>query len=256
MPRSQRLSMSQQQSQSSNVLLSQMVRREDDYRAGINGNHNLAIMLAGRLKHGGQLEEMLEDFDEYREHVKKITEQNVLEGRKLSAYISALGNIMNVEDVAEVDDYDSALESAMDKELRKITKNSVDVRQERMYLDICSKLGEASAAGANGDDDLEIMAEESTLNLKCPIMGSLMQDPVKNKVCGHTYSKVAILNHIAIDRRCPVAGCQNLHVKQDQLEPDMETTAEIRRERIRQEHAQRQMTQNAIDMDDDDDTML
>jgi len=49
-----------------------------------------------------------------------------------------------------------------------------------------------------------VLATESTVNLKCPIQGSLMEDPVKNKRCGHVYSKLAIYQHIKIDRKCPV----------------------------------------------------
>jgi hypothetical protein len=61
------------------------------------------------------------------------------------------------------------------------------------------------------------------------------------------------VEHLMRDRRCPVFGCNNENVKEEQLEPDMETANLVRRERIRQIHRQREQSQNAIDMDDDDD---
>ena len=80
-----------------------------------------------------------------------------------------------------------------------------------------------------------------------------MVDPVKNTQCGHVYSRGAILNHIRIDPRCPVAGCMNSHVQSSQLVADKQTEHMIRREKIRQKHQDTQMSQNAFELDEDED---
>ena len=249
MPRSQRYTMSQQ-SQPSNVLVEQMMNKENQYREGISVNHNLAIQLAERLKHGGELENMLGDFDEHRARLKKIAEINVQQGRQITAFIQALEHVKHDE---EIEDYDAALKASMTNESQKIAESAVEIHQEKMYLDICSRMGEGPAARENGDDDdLEVMADESTRNLKCPISFALMVEPMRNKVCGHTYSKLSILDHLTKSKECPVTGCRNVNVARSQLEPDLEMATAIRRWKIRQEHAQRQISQNAIDMDDYD----
>lgn len=235
-------------------MVETMLRKEKQYKDGIKQNQELAQSLADRVAHGGPLESLLENVAEHRDRLKKLAENNVLQERKLHAFVQSLRNIVDDENV---EDYQAALEKSMDTEEQKIARTSVEVTQERMYLDICSKLGEGqTGSGVAGDDDLEVLATgDSTVNLNCPFMTTLMVDPVKNKVCGHSYSKEAILNHIRKSRSpsCPVAGCSNRHVTQEQLEDDRETARLIRREQVRQQHQQRQLTQNALDADLDDD---
>jgi hypothetical protein len=246
-------SMSQQQHGDPNaVLIRQMLRKEDDYRNGIKENQSLANALAQRLDHGGEMENLLGDLTEYRDRLKQLAEHNVGQDRHVSAFLQALQKVGD-QPSTDVKDYQQALEATMDKELEIIHRASVEVHQEPMYLEICAKLGENQAPK---DDELEVLnagGGPSGNNLKCPLTGTLLQDPLKNKLCGHVYSKHAIVEHLMRDLRCPVFGCNNESVKEEQLEPDMETANLVRRERIRQEHRQREQSQNAIDMDDDDD---
>lgn len=250
---------SQQQQTAPNVLVQQMLRKEQAYRSGIKDNQSLANALAQRLNRGGDLESLMgEDaLSDYRARLKTLAEQNVQQDRHLSAFLQALEKSVGNEN--NMENYQVALEEAMEKEIQKINRSSVHVHQEQYYLDMLSKLGESTAqkntAGGNNDDDdeLEVLDAESTVNLKCPLMGTLMVDPLKNKLCGHIYSKIAIDEHLKRDRKCPVTGCRNNNVTRDQLEPDMETAHLVRREKVRQQHAQQQQSQNAIDMDDDDD---
>jgi SUMO ligase MMS21 Smc5/6 complex component len=68
-------------------------------------------------------------------------------------------------------------------------------------------LGEATASANNDDDDddddLQVVTRASGETLKCPIMGSYYEDPVKSSVCGHTYSRTGIENHLRSSRKCP-----------------------------------------------------
>jgi hypothetical protein len=258
-----------QQQTAPNVLVQQMLRKEQAYRTGIKDNQSLANALAQRLNRGGELETLMgEDaLSDYRARLKTLAEQNVQQDRHLSAFLQALGKSVggnNGNNENNMENYQVALEEAMETEIQTLNRSSVHVHQEQYYLDMLSKLGESTAhtnntaaggaAGGNDDDDdLEVLDAESTVNLKCPLTSTLMVDPLKNKMCRHIYSKIAIFEHLKHDRKCPVFGCRNHNVTSDQLEPDMETAHLVRREKIRQQHEQQQQNQNAIDMDDDDD---
>lgn len=235
----------------SNDIIHQMIRKENSYKTGIRENHDLGCTLAQRLTKGGQLETLLgENASDYREKLKQLSEKNVLHQRKVDAFIGALRKI---SDQGDVQDYPAMMQDSIEKELEKIHKSSVEVHQEKMYLDICLQLGEVSAA--NQDDELEVMEGASTVNLKCPITTMLLQDPVKNKVCHHVYSKHAIREYVKRNRRCPCpcVGCGNTDVTMSQLEDDMATARMVRREEIRQQEAKRQISQNAMDLEDDED---
>lgn len=241
--------MSQLSQHGSSQIIQQMVRKEGSYKAGIRENHGLGSTLAQRLTKGGQLEGLLEEnVGEYREKLKSISEKNVLHERKVNAFVGALHKVSNQ---AEVEDYSALLQESIDAEMERINRSSVEIHQEKMYLDTCQKLGEVSAA--NQDDELEVMEGASTVNLKCPITAMLLQEPVKNKVCHHVYSKHAIHQYLQRNRKCPCVGCGNTNVTMSQLEDDLETVRLVRREEIREEGERKRMTQNAMDLEDDED---
>lgn len=72
-----------------------------------------------------------------------------------------------------------------------------------------------------GDDDLAVVAAGTEENFICPITRMELVEPMRN-VCGHVYSKVAVLDYLRRHRHhadCPVAGCPQ-QVSQNTLKPD------------------------------------
>ncbi|KAJ1675761.1 hypothetical protein EV182_000638 [Spiromyces aspiralis] len=49
--------------------------------------------------------------------------------------------------------------------------------------------------GEEGDGE-ELVVAAAKISLKCPLTASWLEEPVTNNVCGHNYSKEAVLNHI------------------------------------------------------------
>lgn len=90
------------------------------------------------------------------------------------------------------------------------------------------------------NDDLVVMATQDENNLMCPITRKLLVEPVKNPVCGHLYSKEAILAHMKANKRkgtkCPVAGCA---ADVTQLEEDREVSYRVEREAKRANSSKR-----------------
>ena len=85
-----------------------------------------------------------------------------------------------------------------------------------------------------GDDMTDdIAATQSQRSTICPVTQKQMVDPVKNRHCKHTYSRLGILQHISNRSRsnhrpiCPVAGCGQ-SLREDDLVPDEHMEALIR----------------------------
>lgn len=248
------------------VLMDQMLRKEAAYREGLKENHSLACSLAKRLQVGGELENLLsaEDLTGHRDNLKRLVEHNTEHEKYVSAFIAGLA-VVKDQSQTVVPNYEEAIKAAMDSELEKIQSLSLPLHQQQTYREICNKLGEpaqdttrasASANGdsGDGDEDLQVLPTvgDSVSQLKCPIMGTLMEDPVRNTFCGHVYSKQAILQHLKRDKRCPVFGCNNVQVTRQQLEDDRETVQSVRREKIRIEMRQKELSDQATAIDDDE----
>jgi hypothetical protein len=234
------------QSNELNLAVNSLVRRENEHRQGIKTTQSLANSCAGRLARGGKLEELLggDVIAKHRESLKKISEENIHNERKLQAYVNALQTLN-----AEEKDFAKALDKSVSNELVKLKQNSVPITQEKNYVDLCKALGEQEG----GDDELEVLAADNSTNLKCPITQQLMVDPVKSSVCKHTYSREGILHHLkgVNSKNCPVAGCCH-HVSKNNLEDDEETALLVRRAKKRAEVAKRSQSQTAVEMDDDE----
>ncbi|XP_034409557.1 E3 SUMO-protein ligase NSE2 isoform X1 [Cyclopterus lumpus] len=74
------------------------------------------------------------------------------------------------------------------------------------------------------DDDIAVT--QSQVNFSCPLTQLEMVNPMKNKKCNHHYDEGAILGLIKTKQsqkkkcRCPVVGCGNTDVRQEDLIPD------------------------------------
>jgi hypothetical protein len=238
----------------SNVLIEQMVRKEGNYREGMKLNQSHCNAFASsRLAKGSQLESLCEPefLEQQRARIKQLTESNIMQGQELQSFVAALQKIGANENC---NDYETALEAAMQKEQQVKRRMQLNVQQEPQYMELCSKLGESSGPT---DDDLEVLPSEggnTQQSLKCPIAGTLLEAPMKNKICKHVYSNAVVQDYLKRGPKpCPIVGCRNQHITLQQLEPDMETEILVRREKKREEQRQRQFTQDALDMDNDDD---
>lgn len=107
----------------------------------------------------------------------------------------------------------------------------------------------------DSDDDLEVIPDHNTgtnvNDLKCDITGMLYENPLKNKVCKHVYSKAGWEQMVRTGKRkCPVFGCTNTHVTQEQLEEDYETTRKVEQYKKKLEY---EKSQARMYEDDDED---
>mmetsp|Transcript_8671 Transcript_8671/g.16674 ORF Transcript_8671/g.16674 Transcript_8671/m.16674 type:complete len:281 (+) Transcript_8671:147-989(+) len=262
------------------------LKKEEDLREHIRDNAQLCRVSAPRLRQdGGEVEELLMQMVEYmddesvlskeqitaflqeqRDALKKVAEMNVHNNRNLDVFFSAVRTLKQVE----TDEFDAErteeeggdagerLRHFYKEKKREQEDMELDMSQEKIYRDVCEALGEKVGGGAE-DDEVEMMynAASQRTALSCPLTTTLVEDPYKNKACGHVYSKEAIMNYIRQMQsshrtcKCPVTGCSNTNVTMDQLEPDLVTANLVKRELRRLDHEKvHRMTQD-IESDDE-----
>lgn len=65
--------------------------------------------------------------------------------------------------------------------------------------------GEDEHVSEGGLEDSEVVVGQITKSFKCPITRQFYEQPVTSKICHHSYSHDAIMEHIK--RRCDVCAC-------------------------------------------------
>lgn len=260
------------------------LKRENAHRTFVSDNMAYVVNAAPRLRQdGGELQETLmamvryidddtvlsakevNDFlQEARDRLKGIAEMNIENDRNIAVFSQAVKALKQVE-VANFDQGQDRTDEEMGdpgerlKEIyaqKKIEEEQkkLDLNEEKHYRQVCEELGEK--IGGGDDDEIEVqynMASQRNL-LTCPITTTLMENPVKNKVCGHVYSRDGIENYIQQRRRsrlscpCPVPGCGNGNLTPDQLETDLRTEQMVKRERRRLDHEKELRSQSQTDL--------
>jgi hypothetical protein len=268
------------------AMLDSIARKENSYKEGIKQNHLLCKTAATRLyKETGDLEETLmmmakdsssiigEDevqafLEEQRGRLQKLAESNVLRDRTVDTFVSSVKRLQQEVGSAQqgqgsdenVVDYEARLNELMDKEDERLKPTRLQVAQELYCRELGTELGEKDVfekAKSADDDDIEVMmGSRNAIQLKCPVTSQFLEEPVKNKLCGHVFSKVGILHMLKSARhgpcRCPVAGCTNGRVTEDQLEDDPATALLVRREIRKLEAADKAKASQAADLVDSD----
>ncbi|KAL9184482.1 hypothetical protein ACHAXT_002568 [Thalassiosira profunda] len=162
----------------------------------------------------------------------------------------------------EAPDYERAVHEAVDRVRQRGEANPARVppAEHELTLIVREELGEkvpkksrASRGGDDDDDDLEIVrnAQDDVHALKCPITGMLFADPVRNRVCGHTYDRAGLHQQLRNRKHtCPVPGCTNSSVTMAQVEEDEEMKLKVKRHKTREEAEKRKR-----DLEDDADVI-
>ena len=168
------------------------------------------------------MEKYLMDLIDSAENYAKMdsVDQSVIE-----SYITTAKDIIQLEN--ELDGHLMALDKARAnpsvandvEEFKKEYSNIVN--QNKHPIDnnnqTLKKLQKVIWKGMHGDEpfpgeDEDIVVEDDFHNFICPLTKKRYVDPVKSRVCGHTFSKEAIYNLIGRKNciKCPVAGCDKM----------------------------------------------
>lgn len=233
---------------------------DSDFQNPLKTNHLMLKAAATRLKYlqgsfstEGVMDEA--DFEAYlKEHKALILDQakkNVLRNRKVKYFVNSVKQVeqsVRTNGVSTQQSYQQQIDSFMGP-----SEDEIDIEQEDTYRDILTILGEYKQQ--NADEDIEVVQNTASTQpyLKCPITAMYMVDAVRNKVCGHVYSRAGIEAHLRNNRKCPVAGCNNTNVTLSQLEDDLETQQNVRKEKRRLDQQSQILASQSTSLVDTDD---
>jgi len=124
----------------------------------------------------------------------------------------------------------------------KSESSKVDYRRHKKLLEFKQKLMKNRNPNEPipGDHDEELIFVSQEITLKCPLTLQTLETPVRNKICGHSYSKDAIYHFLRENKRtkksqrgcrCPVAGCE-ASVAEETLERDVDTERALKRKNL------------------------
>ncbi|CAN0149614.1 unnamed protein product [Ascophyllum nodosum] len=155
---------------------------------------------------------------------------------------------MGSTDVAEVESMANVLEQLKAKVSSDMHGAEGKAIQTKRYKDLMKKI-----ATSQDDEEDIVMTSSDSVSLICPITAVTIVDPVRSKICKHTYGRGAIRSHIRVSKgaaaSCPVAGCLQ-KVSYADLEPDKNMQRKLRIEKQSRPNEQDQKD-DAEEMDDE-----
>jgi hypothetical protein len=250
------------------------INKENEYKQAVKSLQVHASMAAENLTVGGDIENILMEADPdnaesflsaQRNRLKGIAEGNAKLLNEIDYFVQAVKDVradvqrqdqssaaQGQEGAAaagteEATDYERSLQEAIERirQGKESDPNYVPLEDHPMVISLREKLGEKikKKSQNDDDDDLEIVnnvGSDDIHALKCPITGMLFENPVRSKVCGHTYDKTGLQQMVGMKKsKCPIPGCSNNALGWGQVEEDEEMKLKVRRHKMREEAAKR-----------------
>lgn len=240
--------------------LKNMHAMNNSFAKQLSSNGEISVALAS----SGMSDDDLNKFlTESKNRARAIAQQHIQSECTLNALGDAIlivkNELMNRNDEhnSEKKDEDDVEDTPMDCEKEIMKQLDVQMQKpkhqpktnHKFFKDITEALGDTK-----DDEDDDLIVTSSTDNVKCPITAAVFEMPMRNTVCGHTYSKAGIEHVLRTSHECPVAGCRNKHVNRNQLERNIEMEREVKKYLRKQERMKNARLSQSDDIDDDDDT--
>jgi hypothetical protein len=225
----------------------------------LSPNGEIAVALAG----SGMSEDDLNKFlTESKDRARAIAQKHV----QSECIVNALGDAIllvkneflnrNDDRSTEKKAEDEVEDAPMDLEKEIMEQFDVQMQKpkhqpkanHKFIKDMTETLGDEK-----DDEDDDLIVTSTTDNFKCPITATVFVMPMRNIVCGHTYSKAGIEHVLRTGHECPVAGCTNKRLHRSQLEKDIEMEIEVKKYLRKQERLKNMRLSQSHNIDDDDD---
>jgi hypothetical protein len=226
------------------------ISNSEKHRSSVNKLHATSKMIADFLSPNGRIDKALEPhadedamqfIEECKRRLVDVAEGNAKRMKEIDVFVEAvtlvkndLERSSNSEHEEEAVDYEAAIHSAMERIRHTNNSNHDEIQSHPMVIEVKTAMGQKVQ---QQDDELEILQTEQDANAyKCPITGMLFEQPVKNKVCGHTYSTLGLQQLLKNKKKsCPIPGCTMNHLGMNMVEEDEEMKMKVKRFKKREE---------------------
>jgi len=209
---------------------------------GKHKNHNQALTLSMTM--AIEVAVALEELGQ-AEEVKKLEEaikEYVLMEEEVTAHITALSVVKDTlsHQPPHHDDQHEApnLLIIYEEKLKELQESQAEdtskFKKHPKYREFKQKVWAVNHQGEALPDEDEVVVMSQAGEFICPLSRAEMVDPMKNRQCGHSFSKVAIKGYLKGhgQKQCPVAGC-NAFVSASTLERDLDLERKIKRHKRR-----------------------
>lgn len=137
---------------------------------------------------------------------------------------------------SNINDYFSPGSNTIDRQ--SMSGNSLEIVVQEITCDVSANDDSSKSKQNNDveddDDDDDVIMTSEEIGIKCPYTQQVMKEPMRNKLCGHNYEKMAILEFIVRKKgnaKCPYAGCGNVTpLRMDDLALNTELKAHIEKQ--------------------------
>jgi len=199
-----------------------------------NKQHNNALVLgmtittevAVSLEESGETEKL----ESLEACIREYIELEARVGKHIAALAEVkdkIPEVLDQDDGPELTDLFKQILGQYEKQTEASLKKHPKYRDFRLKVWRVHHPNEALPEEQNSD--LVVMSQKNDEYI-CPLTKITLVNPMKNRNCGHYYSKTAILEFLKSARQkgCPVAGCSALITKST-LEDDLDLERRIRR---------------------------
>ena len=205
-------------------------------------------------------EELVEDKDEYSSELCDL-KKSMTKLSELVCRTNKLGDVMlDIQQEIERNQDETTAPDLVNVFHTKIRERSSAIQSEAPGHPRMKEFDDLMSTRPSSDPQLSqeetvgvgIVIGQVEVSLTCPLAKTLMVDPVKNKKCGHSFSKQAILHHIRKYRQnhrkeatCPIGGC-NVKLKEADFEPNADLEKAIRKKEREERRGRKEKENNAV----------
>jgi len=91
-----------------------------------------------------------------------------------------------------------------------IEENDIDDTQEDVLISLDSFINDNKISDLDQGEDNDLLVTKTALSYKDTLTQRIIQDPVKSKICKHSYERETIMAYLADkNKKCPFSGCQS-----------------------------------------------
>eukprot|EP00128_Syssomonas_multiformis_P013985 Colp12_sorted_trinity150504_noHs@29169 len=223
------------------VLLGRCIETLQNVKANLEVYQQDTSEVLMGLIDSGEPEEQIVDLHEYILSYGRFIKETQLKMQVLDDINRNIprGGSIQMEDVEEAKQRMQQLCQEIDDD---------EIMRSEAFRNCAIKIRETYHPNEAADDD-DLVVTQAEQNVICPISQQVMKDPVKSKLCKHSYSKEAVMALLKQQKgrtpKCPAVGCdQKLFAHE--LEPDLVMAQAVKRHLRQQAARESQVNDDAV----------
>lgn len=170
----------------------------------------------------------------------KTVEELCATDKQFKVSCKCLSKLEETEGHCTYNELKTALKESLEKNREK---GKLDFKKHERHIEWKEKLNAVITESAEDED---LVCTEADINIIDPYTKALIQNPIKNKLCGHHYEKTSILSLLQAQKKaivCPYSGCRSRKFTEADLIEDRQLTRKVQ-QKVQQKSSQAATSSN------------